>query len=131
VLERTLGAAGIEYVWLGESLGGRREQTVAPELSRNGALRDAALRSYADAMDTREFQEGVEELVRLAHTRPTCMLCAERLYARCHRSLLADLLAARGWRIVHLLEPGHSELHALSPWARLDGEGRLHYPALA
>ncbi len=129
-LERTLGSARIDYVWLGESLGGRRGETVPASASPNQAWRIAAFRNYADAIYTPAFQAGLGELERLARASPTCVMCAERLWWQCHRRLIADLFVVCGWRVLHLLEPGRGEPHALSEFARVDAAGRLSYPAL-
>jgi uncharacterized protein (DUF488 family) len=130
-LERSLAAAGIRYVWLGESLGGRREAVLAPEESPNRAWRIPAFRHFADAMHTPAFLAGFEELERIASAEPLSLLCAERLWWQCHRRLIADLLVVRGWRVLHLLDPARADPHELSPFARLDDHGRLTYPALA
>jgi uncharacterized protein (DUF488 family) len=126
-LEASLAAAGIGYAFLGEALGGRREPVVPPERSRNAALREPAFRAYADALDSPETRAGLESLERLARQKRTALLCAERDWRSCHRRILADALALRGWRVVHLL-PGGPEPHELDPRARSDGG--LHYPAL-
>jgi uncharacterized protein (DUF488 family) len=128
-LERSLGDAGIRYVWLGESLGGRRKALVPAEQSANRAWQVEAFRHYADAMATEEFRAGVATLEDLAADQPTAFVCAEKLWWQCHRRLLADLLVVRGWEVIHLLEPGRREPHRLSEWARVEG-GVLTYPAL-
>jgi uncharacterized protein (DUF488 family) len=128
-LDRGLGSRGIEYHWLGEELGGRRRQIVAPEESPNRAWQVPAFRNYADAMATAPFLAAVERLEALALRVPTAFLCAEKLWWQCHRRLLADLMVARGWRVVHLLEPTRSQDHRLSEWARVE-DGGVRYPAL-
>ena len=128
-LERGLASRGIEYRWFGEELGGRRQQIVPPEESPNGAWQVAAFRNYADAMATAPFLAAAERLEALALGVPTALLCAEKLWWQCHRRLLADLMVARGWRVVHLLEPGRSQEHHLSEWARI-ADGAVRYPAL-
>ena len=80
-------------------------------------------------MTSAGFLAGVESLEALARAAPTAMLCAERDWWRCHRSLLSDLLLARGWSVVHLVSPERSEPHALSRWARVE-DGRVRYPSL-
>src|SRR5262245_39475046 len=102
-LTTELEAAGIGYEFLGDSLGGRREPTVPVGSSRNGAWRDPALRAYADALDTPEFQAGLDALAALARARPTAFLCAERDWRDCHRQIISDVLVARAWRLIHLI----------------------------
>jgi len=128
-LERWLPMAGIRYVWLGKSLGGRRRQARRPEDSPNAAWLEPAFRNYADYLGTAEGEAGLAELEALAHTVPTAILCAERLFWRCHRRIIADALFARGWQIVHLLEPGKSQVHTLTAWARVT-DRVVTYPAL-
>ena len=129
-LEQSLPESGIAYVWLGEGLGGRQPETLAPDESPNRAWTEPAFRRYADAMATPHFRAALAELEALARAAPTAAMCAERPWWRCHRRLLADLLVTRGWRVVHLLERGRAQEHALSPWARVSAEGELSYPAL-
>lgn len=128
-LERGLAERGIAYLWLGESLGGRRSETIPAERSPNRAWKVAGFRHYADAMSTPEFQAGVRELERAAARKRAAVMCAERLWWRCHRRLLADLLVARGWRVVHLIDAGKRSPHELSEHARVE-EGRVTYPGL-
>jgi len=128
-LERTLSAAGIAYEWFGESLGGRVRQRVPTAESRNNGWDVAAFRYYADAMPMPEFQAGLQRLEVRARERPTAVLCAERLWWQCHRRLIADALTVRGWCVVHLLEPGKSQEHRLTDFARIE-DGVLVYPAL-
>jgi uncharacterized protein (DUF488 family) len=128
-LEKSLAAAQIEYAFLGDALGGRREPGLPPERSRNAALPDPALRAFADALGTPELEAGLERLEALARAHPTAFLCAERDWRDCHRRILSDALAARGWSIVHLVRPGESEPHRLDPRARVEA-GRVCYPTL-
>lgn len=128
-LETGFATAGIRYVWLGESLGGRVPRQLPAEQSPNRGWTVPAFRNYADGMARPEFQAGFDELLRLAHEAPTAVMCAERLWWQCHRRLLADLLLVRGFRVVHLFDPGEAREHELTPWARVES-GRLSYPGL-
>ena len=128
-LAASLGTAGIDYIWLGESLGGRRKASVAADASPNGAWKVAAFRHYADAMPTAPFQEGFAALENLARASPTALMCAERLWWRCHRRLLADMLVVRGFDVMHLLAAGSSTPHELTEFARVKGDD-VSYPAL-
>ena len=117
-LEAALREIGITYVHLPE-LGGRREPLTD---SPHRALRVAAFRGYADHMSTAEFARGYERLTSLASESRTAFMCAETLWWRCHRRLIADRLTVDGWAVTHLFAPGKSERHALWDAARtLDG----------
>jgi uncharacterized protein (DUF488 family) len=107
-LAASLEGTGIAYRHAVE-LGGRR--SAEPGEERFGCIRVAALRSYAARMAVREWQDALA--AALAEPEP-CFMCAETLWWRCHRRLIAELLHARGHEVVHLLKPGHSEPHR--PW---------------
>jgi len=128
-LGRLLEARGMRYAWLGEALGGRRSEIQPIERSPNRAWQVPAFRHYADAMATAPFLAALEELEARARQQPTAFMCAEKLWWKCHRRLLSDLLLARGWRVAHLLDSGRSSEHELSPWAKVDGR-TITYPSL-
>lgn len=123
-LEASLAAAGIRYEHE-EALGGHRKPR--PH-SPNVGLREDAFRGYADHMRTPMFLRAAARLVEGAGARRTAVMCAEGAPERCHRSLLADHLAARGVRVVHLLPRGASRPHAMDPRASLSAGGALTYP---
>lgn len=107
-LARTLPAAGIEYVWM-PALGGRRQPR--PD-SRNVAWRNLSFRGYADYMETAEFAVALDHLLTLARRRPTAVMCAELLWWRCHRRLIADALVHRGVTVVHIRDATHRDVHS-------------------
>ena len=114
-LEGTLAARGIAYHWL-PALGGRRR----PEReSANVAWRHPAFRAYADHTATEEFADGLFELLMLAHGLRTAVMCAEVLWWRCHRRLIADVLASLGVPVVHIRDERAAEPHRLAAPARL------------
>ena len=98
-LAKSLAAAGIEYVHLPE-LGGRRRARVD---SPNTAWRNEAFRGYADYMMTPAFRTGIERLLDLAGRSRTAILCAEAVWWRCHRGLIADDLKVAGHEVTHIL----------------------------
>ena len=106
-LADSLAGAGIAYRH-SEELGGRRSNEPGEE--RFSCLRVAAFRSYAARMGTESWNRALEEA--LAEPVP-CFMCAETLWWRCHRRLIADLLAARGHEVIDLLKPGNAEPHRL------------------
>jgi uncharacterized protein (DUF488 family) len=117
-LAATLGEAGVEYLHAPE-LGGRRSGEPGEE--RFGCIREAAFRSYAARMGRPEWQDALAST--LAEADP-CFMCAETLWWRCHRRLIAELLAARGHEVVHLIRPGRREPHRPSEDAEYQG-GKL------
>lgn len=104
-LREAVESAGIAYRHAVE-LGGRRSGEPGEE--RFACIEVAAFRSYAARMAAPEWQAALA--AALAEPAP-CFLCAETLWWRCHRRLIAELLTARGVEVVHLLRPGHSEAH--------------------
>ncbi len=123
-LARSLERAGIAYAWLPRLGGLRRPRKDSP----NAAWRNTSFRGYADHMATPEFAEGLRELSALARGGPVAVMCAEAVPWRCHRSLLADALLARGVVVEHVTGPGKTRPHRLTPFARVDGR-RVTYPA--
>ena len=122
LLHKELSAAGLDYRSF-PALGGRRSPQ--PD-SRNDAWRHPAFRGYADHIATEEFAGGLMELLMCAHGLRTVVMCAELLWWRCHRRLIADVLVSRGVDVVHIWDQTLSESHRLAPPARLDG-GALTY----
>jgi uncharacterized protein (DUF488 family) len=115
-LESVLEDAGIAYRHEVE-LGGRRANEPGEE--RFACLRVAAFRSYAARMSTETWQAALQGA--LSHPDP-CFMCAETLWWRCHRRLIAELLHARGVEVEHLLAPGKTEPHRpLAEAAARDG----------
>jgi uncharacterized protein (DUF488 family) len=118
-LAATLADAGIVYrheVELGGRLSGE------PGEERFTCIDTPAFRSYAARMSTGTWQVAFEHA--LAEPTP-CFMCAETLWWRCHRRLIADLLVARGHDVLHLIRPGETQQHQLG----FDGEirdGRLY-----
>jgi uncharacterized protein (DUF488 family) len=116
-LASSLPAAGIGYVGMPE-LGGRRKPR--PD-SPHTAWRADQFRGYADYMDTPEFASSLERVMALAGDRRTALLCAEALPWRCHRSLIADALIARGREVLEILTEKEARPRKLPGFARLEG----------
>jgi uncharacterized protein (DUF488 family) len=125
-LRDALAAHGIDYVAL-PALGGRRK---ARADSHNTAWRNESFRGYADYMETDAFRAGIEQLLVLARQRRTTLMCAEALWWRCHRALIADALKARGVQVLHITSHGAVEPHPYTSAARLV-HGALSYAAPA
>jgi uncharacterized protein (DUF488 family) len=114
-----LAEGGVGYRWMA-ALGGRRRPS--PD-SPNVALRNPQFRAYADHMATGEFGHACAELLELARSAPVTVLCAESVWWRCHRRLLADhLVVVAGVRVEHLFHDGRLVAHTPSAEARLVGD---------
>ena len=124
-LSRDLGSIGLAYLHL-PALGGRRRGLAN---SKNTAWQNASFRAYADHMESVEFKEGIETLLELAQTKRTTIMCAESLWWRCHRSLIADFLKANGVEVIHILSAVKVESHPYTAAARIV-DGRLSYEGL-
>ena len=121
-LATTLPARGIAYQWI-PKLGGRRK--VHPG-SPNTAWRNASFQGYADYTATAEFADGLAELWKLAASKRTALMCAEAVWWRCHRSIVADVLKLRGIEVIHIIDATHSTAHPYTSPARIV-DGKLSY----
>jgi uncharacterized protein (DUF488 family) len=122
-LVNSLAKSGIDYEHFPE-LGGRRKAT--PE-SKNTAWRNASFRGYADYMATDEFHKGIKRFLdRAAEAGPTAIMCAEAVWWRCHRALIADYLKAHGQEVRHIMDANKSEPHPYTSAARIVN-GKLSY----
>jgi uncharacterized protein (DUF488 family) len=119
----SLKAAGIAYRHMPE-LGGLRHPN---RDSINTGWRNASFRGYADYMQTPEFRLGLDELIVAAAEAPTAIMCAEAVPWRCHRSLIADALSIRGIEVREILSASKAQVHALTPFAMVNGS-ELTYP---
>lgn len=122
-LAAALAAAGLGYVHL-PGLGGLRRER--PD-SVNRAWRNPSFRAYADHMQTDAFGAELDRLLALARDHRVAIMCAEALWWRCHRSLLADALVARGHAVRHILRLDRAEPHRLHEFAHVVG-GQVTYP---
>src|SRR5262245_19795295 len=118
-----LAGLSIRYTHLG-ALGGLRTPRAD---SINGAWGNASFRGYADHMQTPVFATALSELVRMSAAERLAIMCAEAIPWRCHRSLLADALTARGLLVLHIMAPDRADPHTLTPFACVEN-GRVIYP---
>ncbi len=125
-LANALQSVGINYQHL-PALGGRRRPQPS---SRNTAWRNASFRAYADHMASEEFKEGIRQLSELVVQGHTAIMCAEAVWWRCHRGLVADYLKSRGWRVLHIMNETQEELHPYTSVARIV-DGVLSYEGIA
>jgi uncharacterized protein (DUF488 family) len=106
-----LEKAGLMYTHI-PGLGGLRH---AKHGSTNAGWRNASFRGFADYMQTPEFEQSLEDLIRLAARDRIALMCAEAVPWRCHRSLIADALLVRGIRTEDIISPIRSTIHTLTP----------------
>jgi uncharacterized protein (DUF488 family) len=123
-LPRSLKKAGIGYIHL-PGLGGLRR---ANRPSINMGWRNASFRGFADYMQTPAFQQSLQELIEMGTDNQLVLMCAEAVPWRCHRSLIADALEARGIPAEHILSPTSRKVHVLTPFAKVEGT-RITYPS--
>jgi uncharacterized protein (DUF488 family) len=119
----SLKQASIDYIHM-PGLGGLRHSTAA---SPNMGWRNASFRGFADYMQTPEFDSALQELLPLAKKERLALMCAEAVPWRCHRSLIADALRVRGFRVEHIMSLSSRQVHALTPFAKVEGR-RITYP---
>ena len=126
----SLSIQGISGVWR-EELGGRRP---ALKDSTNTGWRNESFRGYADYMQTSTFAEQIDWLMGLPDLSVVAIMCAEAVLWRCHRSLIADAVLARGGAVedVFVSPDGRSsrKSHRMTPFAQVKGH-LVFYPAPA
>jgi uncharacterized protein (DUF488 family) len=131
VLAAELSHAGISYLAL-PGLGGRRGRAKG-SLSQNTGWHHPAFRNYADYAATETFAEAFAVLVGQA-ARSTCaVMCAEAVWWRCHRRIVADYAIARGIPVVHIFTASKADPAVQTSFARIDDvtpdRVTIHYPA--
>ena len=122
-LAASLKGAGIVYRHM-PGLGGLRKPR---RDSINTGWRNASFRGYADYMQTSEFRENLGCLIGIASGTATAIMCAEAVPWRCHRSLIADALVARGVAVQEILSAAKVQPHTLTPFAKID-HAEVTYP---
>jgi uncharacterized protein (DUF488 family) len=126
-LARALDAAGIAYRHF-PALGGRRSASAGAGMSRHTLWREPAFRNYADYAETPAFRAAFAALRRLTEERRVAIMCAEAVWWRCHRRIIADYLIAAGIAVEHILD-GKIEPARLTPDATVTPEGGVLYRA--
>ncbi len=124
-LSKKLRASKIGYVHL-RKLGGLRH---ARRDSPNTGWHNSSFRGYADYMQTPEFEEVLERLIKLARRKKSAIMCAEAVPWRCHRSLIADALTIRGIPVAHILSAAKPRTHSLTPFAKVRGHSITYPPS--
>ena len=125
-LPQSLKEFGLGYVHM-PGLGGLRHTKGD---SPNMGWRNNSFRGFADYMQTPEFVESLEELIRLAGQEQLVLMCAEAVPWRCHRSLIEDALLVRGIHCEDILGTARRTVHTLTPFAKVE-DTTITYPAEA
>jgi len=122
-LRSALRSRRIRYVHVSELGGLRKPRKDSP----NTAWRNASFRGYADYMLTEDFELGLAKLRALVDEKDVALMCAEAVPWRCHRSLVADALTARGARVEHIMSAQRANPHRVTSFAAIEGK-RVTYP---
>jgi uncharacterized protein (DUF488 family) len=128
VLPQTLAAAGIGHRHM-PALGGLRHRPKGAPPSPNGLWRNEAFQAYADYALTAPFRAALEELRALVRHHRCAIMCAEAVWWRCHRRIVADYLIAAGEDVRHIMDHGKTEPASLTPGAAPLADGTILYPA--
>jgi uncharacterized protein (DUF488 family) len=122
-----LGFYQIGYEHMAE-LGGLRGKQKAQPNSPNGYWENRSFRNYADYALSPEFTAGLEHLVALGRNQSTAIMCAEAVWWRCHRRIIADYLLVGGQHVVHILSASNMAAATMTPAARRTPDNRIVYP---
>jgi uncharacterized protein (DUF488 family) len=127
VLPKTLAEFQIVYEHIA-ALGGRRgrKRDVPPGV--NAFWQNQSFHNYADYAMNKEFHCGLVTLRELGHAEGCAIMCAEAVWWRCHRRIIADYLIAAGETVFHILGPGHIDQAHITSAAKLGSDGTLTYP---
>jgi|SRR5215813_8931813 len=125
---RALAKSGIDYEHAA-ALGGLRglRRDVPPDV--NAFWQNRSFHNYADYAMGDAFRAALAELRARGHATQSVIMCAEAVWWRCHRRIIADYLLAAGETVLHIMAPGHVDAAKLTPAARIGGDGRVTYPA--
>lgn len=123
-LSVALHSARLHYRYM-PGLGGLRH---AQRDSINTGWHNSSFRGFADYMQTFEFRNNLDNLIELAKRERIAIMCAEAVPWRCHRSLIADALLARGIEVREITSATRTRLHSLTPWGQVNGT-QVTYPA--
>jgi uncharacterized protein (DUF488 family) len=127
VLPASLASEGVAYEHLA-ALGGLRgkQPGVSPDV--NAFWENASFHNYADYALSEAFRSSLEKLRETGRASRITVMCAEAVWWRCHRRIIADYLIAAGEEVFHILGPSHVEPAHLTPAAEVSSDGTITYP---
>ena len=127
VLPITLSEFAIEYEHIAP-LGGLRAKSATVPPSVNAFWQNPSFQNYADYAMSEDFKSGLMRLRKLGHAKRSAIMCAEAVWWRCHRRIIADYLLAAGDEVFHILGRNHVERAHITPAANLSPTGSAHSP---
>jgi uncharacterized protein (DUF488 family) len=122
-ITQELSKHGFRYLWL-PILGGRRKGL--GDDSKNKCWKNQSFRNYADYMETATFRQGIDELIQLSSSGTVAIMCAEAVYWRCHRSMVADFLKSLDVQVTHIFDEKKAQVHEYTRCAKII-DGHLTY----
>jgi len=126
-IAEALSAHQIGYCQITE-LGGLRGRSKDKPPSRNTYWTNTSFRNYADYATQPAFRTGMAQLDDLGRTHTCAIMCAEAVWWRCHRRIIADYLLAEGKQVFHIMGPSKVEPASMNPAAVRQQNGTLLYP---
>lgn len=126
-IEQPLAEHGVAYRHIAE-LGGLRSRRKREQSSPNMFWENTSFRNYADYAASDDFRRGLAVLRQMGTAQDCAFMCAEAVWWRCHRRIIADYLLAGGEKVMHILGPGKIEPARLTPAAQMRDDGTLVYP---
>jgi uncharacterized protein (DUF488 family) len=111
------------------ALGGLRGHKAQVPEQVNGFWQNRSFHNYADYAMSEDFRAGLAALREIGHRTPCAVMCAEAVWWRCHRRIIADYLIAAGETVFHILAANRIERARMTEAARPGPDGTLVYPA--
>lgn len=105
-------------------LGGRRK---VQKDSKNNRWHNKSFRGYADYMETDKFEDAISDLEETASQTRVAIMCSEAVWWRCHRSMVADYLKAKGWDVEHIMTINKTEEHPYTSPAIVVGNKVIYH----
>ncbi|MGN8273702.1 DUF488 domain-containing protein [Pseudomonas sp. SMN5] len=126
-LARHLAPFGLHHEQIAQLGGLRKKSRTIPD-EVNSFWDNRSFHNYADYALSEEFEQGLDRLLELSRTQRCAIMCAEAVWWRCHRRIIADYLLLRGVEVIHIMDKDKSNRAVLNPAAQVAGL-KLAYPA--
>jgi len=129
-IPNTLSKFHIAYQHIA-TLGGLRGRKPDVPADVNAFWQNQRFHNYADYAMSEDFHSGLNRLRELGHATQCAIMCAEAVWWRCHRRIIADYLIASGESVLHILGPNHIENAHMTEAAQVGPGAMLTYPVNA